>query len=187
MKCRLAGETEVLLGENLPQRHFCPQNPTRPDPGLNPCRRGWELCHTYCTTRCLPLPLFYQFVLTPKPFETHDHRLFFRLNICGHSAYVTSFLTRGWICRLQLLQDSRVHKLLSHIRYCPSLEDQVSSPRNTVAQSNPQALGCVFIASYDSQGFGGGFRPPNITVLPRYRIRPVPVPNSEIMNRVDSR
>jgi hypothetical protein len=27
MKCRLAGETEVL-GENLPQRHFCPsQNP----------------------------------------------------------------------------------------------------------------------------------------------------------------
>jgi hypothetical protein len=28
MKYRLAGETEVL-GENLPQRHFCPsQNPT---------------------------------------------------------------------------------------------------------------------------------------------------------------
>jgi hypothetical protein len=29
MECRLglAGETDVL-GENLPQRHFCPQNPT---------------------------------------------------------------------------------------------------------------------------------------------------------------
>jgi hypothetical protein len=28
MECRLAGETEVL-GENPPQRHFCPsQNPT---------------------------------------------------------------------------------------------------------------------------------------------------------------
>jgi hypothetical protein len=28
MECRLEGETEVL-GENLPQRHFCPsQNPT---------------------------------------------------------------------------------------------------------------------------------------------------------------
>jgi hypothetical protein len=28
MECRLAGGTEVL-GENLPQRHFCPsQNPT---------------------------------------------------------------------------------------------------------------------------------------------------------------
>jgi hypothetical protein len=35
MERRLAGETEVL-GENLPQRHFCPsQNPTWPDPGLN--------------------------------------------------------------------------------------------------------------------------------------------------------
>jgi hypothetical protein len=40
MECRLAGETEVL-GENLPQRHFCPsQNPTWPDPHLNPVRRG---------------------------------------------------------------------------------------------------------------------------------------------------
>jgi hypothetical protein len=41
MECRLAGETEVL-GENLPQRHFCPsQNPTWLDPGLNPgCRDG---------------------------------------------------------------------------------------------------------------------------------------------------
>jgi hypothetical protein len=39
-ECRLAGETEVL-GENLPQRHFCPsQNPTWPDPDLNPGRRG---------------------------------------------------------------------------------------------------------------------------------------------------
>jgi hypothetical protein len=29
MECRLAGETEVLEEENLPQRHFCPsQNPT---------------------------------------------------------------------------------------------------------------------------------------------------------------
>jgi hypothetical protein len=40
MECRLAGETEVL-GENLHQRHFCSsQNPTLPDPGLNPDRRG---------------------------------------------------------------------------------------------------------------------------------------------------
>jgi hypothetical protein len=40
MKYRLARETEVL-GENLPQRHFCPsQKPTSPDPGLNPGRRG---------------------------------------------------------------------------------------------------------------------------------------------------
>jgi hypothetical protein len=29
MECRLAGETTKVLGENLPQRHFClSQNPT---------------------------------------------------------------------------------------------------------------------------------------------------------------
>jgi hypothetical protein len=40
MKCRLARETEVL-GENLPQRHFCPaQNPTLPDWDVNPAHRG---------------------------------------------------------------------------------------------------------------------------------------------------
>jgi hypothetical protein len=40
IECRLAGETKVL-GENLPKSHFCPsQNPTWPDPGLNPGRRG---------------------------------------------------------------------------------------------------------------------------------------------------
>jgi hypothetical protein len=39
MEYTLAGETEVL-GENLPQRHFCPsQNPTWPDPRLNSGRR----------------------------------------------------------------------------------------------------------------------------------------------------
>jgi hypothetical protein len=39
MECRLARETEVL-GDNLPECHICPsQNPTCPDPGLNPGRR----------------------------------------------------------------------------------------------------------------------------------------------------
>jgi hypothetical protein len=43
MEFKLVGETEVL-GENLPQRHFCPsQNPTWPDPGLNPCRGSRRL------------------------------------------------------------------------------------------------------------------------------------------------
>jgi hypothetical protein len=43
MECRLARETEVL-GENLPQRHFCPsQNPTWRDPGSDPGRRCGKL------------------------------------------------------------------------------------------------------------------------------------------------
>jgi hypothetical protein len=41
MECRLEGEAEVL-GENLPQRHFCPsQNPTCP-PGFEPGPPRWE-------------------------------------------------------------------------------------------------------------------------------------------------
>jgi hypothetical protein len=40
MECRLARETEVL-GENLPQRHFCSsQNPTCP-PGFEPGPPRW--------------------------------------------------------------------------------------------------------------------------------------------------
>jgi hypothetical protein len=42
----------------------------------------------------------------------------------------------------------------------PNLEDQVPvfiSPRNRVAQLYPWALGSLFVASYDSQGYGGGF------------------------------
>jgi hypothetical protein len=59
---------------------------------------------------------------------------FFQLNTCGHSPYVTSSLTRGWVCRLQLLlvlasavilrSDSRGshdHILLSQIRDSPYL------------------------------------------------------------------
>jgi hypothetical protein len=41
MEWILARETEVL-GENLPQRHFCPsQNPTCP-PGFEPGPPPWE-------------------------------------------------------------------------------------------------------------------------------------------------
>jgi hypothetical protein len=34
-----------------------------------------------------------------KPLETHDQR-FFQLNSCGNSPYVTSLLTRKWVCLL---------------------------------------------------------------------------------------
>jgi hypothetical protein len=73
---RLAGKTEVLR-EILPQRHFCPsQNPTWPDPGLNPGRRGekpatnrlsYGAAHAerYCTraNRKVFVPIFFPAII----------------------------------------------------------------------------------------------------------------------------
>jgi hypothetical protein len=85
-------------------------------------------------------------------------RIFFQLNTCSNSPYVTSSLTIRWVCRLQLLlalasavlrSEYRIthdHILLSQIRD-PNLEDQVPvfvSPRNRLAQLYPQALGFPF-------------------------------------------
>jgi hypothetical protein len=38
-----------------------------------------------------------------KSLETRHQYFMFQLNTCGYSPYVTSSLTRGWVCRLQLL------------------------------------------------------------------------------------
>jgi hypothetical protein len=83
-------------------------------------------------------------------------------------------LTWERVCRLQLLlflesaailgsesRGTRDHILLSQIRDSPNLGNQVPvfiSPRNRVARLYPQALGSLFVASYDSQGYGGGIR-----------------------------
>jgi hypothetical protein len=83
-------------------------------------------------------------------------------------------LTWERVCRLQLLlviasavilvcesRGTRDHIILSQIRDCPNLEGQVHvfiSPRKRVSQLYPQALGSLFVASYDSQGDGGGIR-----------------------------
>jgi hypothetical protein len=113
--------------------------------------------------------------LGDKPLETQRPAIIFQLNNCFHSTYVASSLTRWWICSLQLLpvlasavilisdsRGTRDHILLSQIRDSPNLEGQVpvfTSPRNRVAQLFSQILGFLFIASYDSQGYGGGIRP----------------------------
>jgi hypothetical protein len=107
------------------------------------------------------------------PWESRLEFLF-HLNTCCRSNHVTSSLTRGWVCRLQLLLvlssavilrseswGTHDHILLSQIRDSPNLEGQFPvfiSPRNNVAQLYPQVLGSLFIASYDSQGYGGGIR-----------------------------
>jgi hypothetical protein len=114
------------------------------------------------------------FVLAINPLRLTTSN-FFKLNTCGHSHYVTYSPTRGWVCCLQLLlvfasavilmfesRGTHDHILLSQIRDSPNLEGQVTvfiSPRNSVARLYSQALSSLFVASYDSQGYGGGIRP----------------------------
>jgi hypothetical protein len=43
-----------------------------------------------------------QFILATSPLRLTTNN-FFQLNTCVYSPYVTSSLTRGWVCRLQLL------------------------------------------------------------------------------------
>jgi hypothetical protein len=72
--------------------------------------------------------------LGTKPLETHGQNIF-QQNTCVHSPYVTSYLTGGWVCRLQLLlalasavnlrseyHKTHDHILLSQIRDSPNLE-----------------------------------------------------------------
>jgi hypothetical protein len=93
-----------------------------------------------------------------------------RLFLCGPSS-----LMIGQVCRLQLLlalasavilgsESCGTHDLIYCLRIKdppPNLEGQVPvfiSPRNRVAQLYPQALGSLFVASYNSQVYGGGIR-----------------------------
>jgi hypothetical protein len=108
----------------------------------------------------------------PKFLRPTTSIFFFQLNTCDYSPHVTSSLTRGWVCRLQLLlvvssavilgsESHRTHDhiLPSQIWDFPNLEGQVPtfiSPRNRLAQLYPQALRSLFVALYNSQGFGGG-------------------------------
>jgi hypothetical protein len=98
------------------------------------------------------------FVLATSPLRLTTSDFIFQLNTRKRSPYVTSSLTRGWVCRLQLLlilasavilrSESRYdHILLSQIRDSPNLEGQVPvfiSPRNRVNPLYPPALGSLF-------------------------------------------
>jgi hypothetical protein len=91
------------------------------------------------------------------PWDSQHNNFIFRLNTCDYSPYVTSSLTRGWVCRLQLLlvlasavslrsesRGAHDHILLSQIRESPNFEGQVPvfiSPSKRVTQLCPQALG----------------------------------------------
>jgi hypothetical protein len=109
-----------------------------------------------------------QFVLATSSLRITTSNFIFQLNTCYYNPYVTSFLTRGWVCRLQLLpvltsaiilrpesHGTHNHILLSQIRDCFNLEGPIPvflSPKNRVARLYPQTLGYCFVASYDSHG-----------------------------------
>jgi hypothetical protein len=72
------------------------------------------------------------------PWDLRSEIFFFQSNSCGHSSHVTTSLTRGWVCRLQVLLvlaslvilrseslETNDHILLSQIRDSPHLEGQV--------------------------------------------------------------
>jgi hypothetical protein len=78
-----------------------------------------------------------QFVLVTSPLRLTTSSFISQLNTCCYSSYVTSSLTRGWVCRLQLLLvlasavilssescGTHDHILLSQIRDSPKLEGQ---------------------------------------------------------------
>jgi hypothetical protein len=116
-----------------------------------------------------------QFVLATSPLRLTASNFILQLNTCCYRPYVTSSLTRGWVCRLQLVlglasavilrSESRGtdgHILLSQIRDFPNLEGHVPtfiSSRNRVAQLYPQTPGSLLVSFNDSQGYGGGVRP----------------------------
>jgi hypothetical protein len=101
-----------------------------------------------------------QFVLAKSLLRVMTSNFIFQLNTCDYSPYVTSSLTRGWVCRLQLLlvlasadilrsESHRIHDhvLLSQFRDSPNLEGQVPvfiSPRSRVTRLYPPGNGVPF-------------------------------------------
>jgi hypothetical protein len=75
-------------------------------------------------------------------------RIFSQMNTCGHSPYITSFLTRGWVCHLQLLLVLASAFILG---------SESLGIRDHIVMS--QIRDFLYVASYDSQGYGGGIRP----------------------------
>jgi hypothetical protein len=68
------------------------------------------------------------------PWDSRHNNFIFQMNTCGYRSYITSSLTRGWVCRLQLLlalasavilrsesHGTHDHILQSQIRDSPNL------------------------------------------------------------------
>jgi hypothetical protein len=86
--------------------------------------------------------------LAPSPLR-FTARFFFQMNTCGHRPYITSSMTSWLVCHLQLLLVlARAFILGSESR----------GTRDHIFLS--QIRDFIFVASYDSQGYGGDILPP---------------------------
>jgi hypothetical protein len=112
-----------------------------------------------------------QFVLATSLLRLMTSNVFL---ICCHSSCVTSSLTRGWACRLQLLLvlagtvilrfESRwAHDHIFCLRFEIPPTWRARSPYLYPPGKGfpliPRALNSRFFASYYSHGYGGGVRP----------------------------
>jgi hypothetical protein len=114
-----------------------------------------------------------QFVLTWSPLRVTTSNTIVQLKTWIFSPYVPFSLTRGWVCRLQLLlvfasvvilmyepHGSHDHILLSQILGSPTWRTRSPYwyPQEQSGPVIPKALCSVFVVSYDSQGYGGDIR-----------------------------
>jgi hypothetical protein len=144
-------------------------------PGINSCLcflsknhsppPNWPICspnQSYFTTGGLP-PISSPWWQAPRLTTSN---FIFQLNTCGYSPYVTSSLTRAWVLftiaagprqrshsQVQVLRDSWPHFTVSDMRLPQpgGPGPHIYIPRNRVVRLYPQALGSLFVASYDSQ------------------------------------
>jgi hypothetical protein len=77
--------------------------------------------------------------------------VFFQLNICGYSPYVTSSLTRGWVCNLRLLL------VLASLVI---LRSESSGPHFTLLDAQLSQIGGPSPRIYIPQKQGGPVIPP---------------------------
>jgi hypothetical protein len=139
---------------------------------LSPCGHSTYVTSSQCRVTLRMVVYRQSFRLGDKPLGTHNTK-FFQLNICSHNPYVTCSLTRRWVCRLQYCWSSLAKSfscpspaVLMTTFYCLRFENpkfwgrghRIYIPQEEGDSVIPQPLGFLFLASYDSQGYGGDIR-----------------------------
>jgi hypothetical protein len=135
---------------------------------------------SYFTTGGLPPIISFR---EQAPWDSRP--VIFLLNTCGYSPYATSSLTRGWVCRLQMLlalasaatlrfESRETHDHILRLKFETPPTWRARSPYLYPHEQGgpviPQALGSLFVCSYDSQCYGGDIRPRLQTGLEHYII-----------------